>query len=76
MKVENISKDLISIDLEITLAEKLYQSINNETRRVSSATIDFASLLEEAVYSSRDNFRQPPHAFDQKHPPHPISEEG
>lgn len=75
MQVERHDDHHIVIDVDIQTAEKLYKAINAHTDDITSSAIDFASLLEEAYYEARDDFHQPPHAFDEKHPPHPKAED-
>ncbi len=75
MQVERHDKDHIIIDVDIETAEKLYHAINERTDDITSSAIDFASLLEEACYEAKNDFHQPPHAFDENHPLHPKAED-
>ncbi|APZ41762.1 hypothetical protein [Acidihalobacter ferrooxydans] len=75
MEVQRRDDQHIVIDIDIKTAEKLYGAINGRTVDMTNAAIDFASLMQEACYAARDDFHQPPHAFDAQAPHHPIAED-
>jgi hypothetical protein len=75
MDVERRDDQHLAIELDIKTADALYRAINARTIDMTNGAIELASLLQEACYEARDDFRQPPHAFDEKAPPHPIAED-
>lgn len=75
MEVKRRDEKQIVIEMDIKSADKLYHAINDHTIDITNSAIDLASLLEEACYTASDDFRQPPHAFDEKAPPHPTPED-
>ncbi|WP_455385878.1 hypothetical protein [Acidihalobacter prosperus] len=75
MDVQRRDEQHIVIEMDIKTADKLYHAINERTIDMTNGAIELASLLQEACYEARDEFRQPPHAFDDKAPPHPTMED-
>ncbi|MEJ2632972.1 MAG: hypothetical protein P8011_15370 [Acidihalobacter sp.] len=75
MKVHRRDDEHIVIEMDIKTADKLYHAINERTIDMTNGAIDLASLLQEACYEAHDDFRQPPHAFDDEAPPHPKPED-
>ena len=54
--------------------EDLADPIIGKAKNMSRTLLDMGYLLREAQYSMRDNFRQPPHAFDAEAPKQPSVE--
>ncbi|HKJ72179.1 MAG TPA: hypothetical protein VKA55_10540 [Gammaproteobacteria bacterium] len=54
--------------------EDLADPIIGKAKDMSRTLLDLGYLLREAQYSMRDNFRQPPHAFDAEAPKQPSVE--
>lgn len=75
MDVQRRDEQHVVIEMDIKTADKLYRAINERTIDMTNGAIELASLLQEACYEARDDFRQPPHAFDDKAPPHPTPED-
>lgn len=75
MDVQRRDEQHIVIEMDIKTADRLYRAINERTIDMTNGAIELASLLQEACYEARDEFRQPPHAFDDKAPPHPTMED-
>ncbi|AOU97954.1 hypothetical protein BI364_08250 [Acidihalobacter yilgarnensis] len=75
MNVTRLDDGHFSIEIDIPSAEKLYQAINKHAVDLTNGALEFASLLQEAYYDASHTFRQPPHAFDEHHPRHPVSED-
>lgn len=74
MEIKRRDKKYIEITIEMSKIEKLFRAINAKTDRITSGAMEFASLLEEAWYEAKNDFRQPAHAFDKNHPQHPKAE--
>ncbi|MFB6260172.1 MAG: hypothetical protein ABEJ96_02880 [Thiohalorhabdaceae bacterium] len=54
--------------------EDVADPIIGKASKMSRNLLDMGYLLREAQYSMRDNFRQPPHAFDADAPKQPSVE--
>jgi len=54
--------------------EDLADPIIGKAAKMSRTLLDMGYLLRQAQYSMRDNFRQPPHAFDEQAPKQPSVE--
>ncbi|WP_455380016.1 hypothetical protein [Acidihalobacter prosperus] len=75
MKVTRTDDEHLTIEMDMPTAEKLYEAINKRTVDMTNGAIELASLLQEASYDAAHTFKQPPHAFDKDHPPHPTPED-
>lgn len=54
------------LEFEIGEGYDLARAIRQHARHMSNGALELASLLSEAHYSAQNQFRQPPHAFDEK----------
>ena len=54
--------------------EDLADPIIGKAGKMSRTLLDMGYLLRQAQYAGRDNFRQPPHAFDEQAPKQPSVE--
>ena len=54
--------------------EDLADPVIGKAKDMSRTLLDLGYLLRQAQYSMRDNFRQPPHAFDDQAPKQPSVE--
>ena len=55
--------------------EDLADPVMGKAAKMSRSILDLGYLLREAKYAMRDNFRQPPHAFDDQAPRQPSVED-
>lgn len=74
MKVERTGPDQVRLSFDVEEGMRLARLINGRARDMTSACLELSSLLEEGWYSARNNFRQPPHAFDERAPRVPSTE--
>lgn len=74
MKVERVDDEHVRLEFDIKEAQKLAEAINGRHEDVTNGCRELSSLLQEAYYNSRNEFRQPPHAFDEKAPKAPSTE--
>ena len=74
-----VTKDdsAVTLSLDLKTAEKLVDDLKEHTGalQATNGMRDLASVLQQAVYESKDHFRQPPHAFDDKAPKQPSIED-
>jgi hypothetical protein len=54
--------------------EDLADPVIGKAGQMSRTLLDMGYLLRQAQYAMRDNFRQPPHAFDDQAPKQPSVE--
>lgn len=68
-----INKDQTHLTLDLTPreAQLLARMIRQQAANTTNGCLEFASVLSEAYYNSRNHFRQPPHAFDKQAPRQP-----
>ncbi|KPV40468.1 hypothetical protein AN478_06670 [Thiohalorhabdus denitrificans] len=55
--------------------EDLADPVMGKAAKMSRSILDLGYLLREAKFGMRDNFRQPPHAFDEQAPKQPSVED-
>ena len=75
----NIShdKDSVTLTIDAKTADKLLGELKTHTGDLdaTNGARALASVLQQAIYQINDDFRQPPHAFDEKTPKQPSIEE-
>lgn len=64
MKVEKSGDGVITLELSSAEADQLAGDFIQHAEHLPSAALDLASLLREAKYGARDNFRQPPNPWE------------
>jgi len=66
-------------DTIVTIGKKeiddLADPILNKANKLTRSILDLGYTLREAQYNMRDDFRQPPHAFDSDAPKQPSVED-
>lgn len=74
-----VTKDdnAVTLSMDVKTAEKLLGEIKEHTAelKATNGMRALASVLQQAVYEARNEFRQPPHAFDDKAPKQPSIED-
>ncbi|MFA9460837.1 hypothetical protein [Thiohalorhabdus methylotrophus] len=55
--------------------EDLADPVMGKAAQMSRSLLDLGYVLREAKYAMRDNFRQPPHAFNEQAPKQPSVED-
>ncbi len=75
MKVMRSESGDVVIEIGIEQGHKLARLIRAHAQDTTSACLELASLLSEAHYLARNRFKQPPHAFDEKAPRAPSTED-
>ncbi len=56
------------LELETATAKKFAGTVLEHAEELSSPIIELATLIRTGQYAARDQFRQPPHAFDEGAP--------
>ena len=64
MKVEKNGDGALTLELSSAEADQLAGDLIQHAEHLPSAALDLASLLREAKYGARDNFRQPPNPWE------------
>lgn len=75
MKVTRTETGEVLLEFGIEEARKLAKAIRRHASDTTNGCLELASLLSEAQYNARNNFRQPPHAFDDRAPRLPSTGE-
>lgn len=67
----------VTLSVDLKAAEKLVDELKAHTGEpdATNGMRDLTSVLQQAVYEAKDEFRQPPHAFDEKAPKQPSIED-
>ncbi|MFN4262539.1 MAG: hypothetical protein ACK4IT_02660 [Thioalkalivibrionaceae bacterium] len=73
MKVERDGNEVV-VELAPEEAQKLASQLTALDGEMRSGSRAFGSLLTQAGYERADDFRQPPHAFDENAPKQPSIE--
>ncbi|MFN2349982.1 MAG: hypothetical protein ABR558_10500 [Thioalkalivibrio sp.] len=75
----NIShdKDSVTLTIDAKTADKLLDELKAHTGDLdaTNGARALASVLQQAIYQINDDFRQPPHAFDEQAAKQPPIEE-
>jgi hypothetical protein len=74
MHIERDSQGDLILTLEDKEAEELGDHIIDNARQLPRSVLDLGYLARQGRYALRDNFRQPPHAFDSEAPKQPSVE--
>lgn len=68
MKVTRTEAGHVLLEFDVKEAQKLAKAIRRHASGITNGCLELASLLSEAHYNAQNEFRQPPHAFDEKAP--------
>lgn len=63
MKVERQADGHILLEMEVADGNKLADAIHAHAEEMRSPVLELSSLLREARYNSRNDFRQPPNPW-------------
>ncbi|AGA31940.1 hypothetical protein TVNIR_0229 [Thioalkalivibrio nitratireducens DSM 14787] len=74
MKIEKIDPDHFRLSIGVNEGKKLASAINGRASAMRNAALALSSALGEAHALANNEFRQPPHAFDEKAPRQPSIE--
>ena len=75
MKVERSESGHVMIEMDVDDGDKLAHLIREHADEITNGCLELASLLSEAQYNAKNEFRQPPHAFDEHAPKVPSVED-
>jgi len=64
MNVKKLSDGRVSVELEKSELNQIARPIIEHAEDMGSVVLDFADILRSAGYAMRDQFRQPPNAWD------------
>ncbi len=64
MNIKKLADGSIEIELHKSKLAPIARAIIGHAEDMHSTVLDFADILRAAGYAMRDNFRQPPHAWD------------
>jgi hypothetical protein len=73
MQVQRSKTGHVMMEFSIDEARKLAKALRRNARDMSNGGLELASLLSEAGYNARNDFRQPAHAFDEQAPRAPST---
>ena len=74
MKVERSEDGHVTIEMGVDEGNKLARLIREHADEITNGCLELASVLSEAEYNAKNDFRQPPHAFDEQAPKLPSVE--
>ncbi len=74
MQIERIDDNHLRLSIDLKQGQKLAKAINGKAREMRNAALALSSALGEAYAESKNEFRQPPHAFDENAPKQPSIE--
>ncbi|MCA1789145.1 MAG: hypothetical protein LC667_04585 [Thioalkalivibrio sp.] len=74
MNIERIDDNHLRLSIDLKQGQKLAKAINGKAREMRNAALALSSVLGEAYAQSNNDFRQPPHAFDEHAPKQPSIE--
>lgn len=74
MKVSRSESGRILLEMEVGEGQRLAKAIRRHASETTNACLELASLLSAAYYYAGNDFRQPPHAFDERAPRAPSVE--
>jgi hypothetical protein len=75
MRFERIDEDHFRLSIDVKQGQKLAKAINAKAREMRNGALALSSILGEAYAQANNEFRQPPHAFDENAPKQPSIEE-
>lgn len=74
MEIERIDENHLRVSIDLKRGQKLAKAINGKAREMRNAALALSSALGEAHAEANNEFRQPPHAFDENAPKQPSIE--
>jgi hypothetical protein len=74
MNIERIDDHHFRLSIDLKQGQKLAKAINGKAREMRNAALALSSALGEAYAEANNDFRQPPHAFDERAPRQPSIE--
>lgn len=74
MKLEPIDDNHFRLSIDVKKGQKLAKAINGLAREMRNGALALSSALGEAYAQANNDFRQPPHAFDENAPRQPSIE--
>ncbi|MFO8153225.1 hypothetical protein [Thioalkalivibrio sp.] len=74
MEIERIDENHLRLGIDLKQGQKLAKAINGKAREMRNAALALSSALGEAYAEANNEFRQPPHAFDENAPKQPSIE--
>lgn len=74
MEIERIDDNHIRLTIDVKQGQKLAKAINAKAREMRNGALALSSALGEAYAQANNEFRQPPHAFDERAPRQPSIE--
>lgn len=74
MNIERIDDTYFRLSIDLKQGQKLAKAINGKAREMRNAALALSSALGEAYTQANNEFRQPPHAFDEHAPKQPSIE--
>jgi hypothetical protein len=74
MNIERIDDSHFRLSIDLKQGQKLAKAINGKARQMRNAALALSSALGEAYSEADNDFRQPPHAFDERAPRQPSIE--
>jgi hypothetical protein len=74
MKLERIDDHHFRLSIDLKQGQKLAKAINGNARDMRNGALALSSILGEAYAQANNEFRQPPHAFDENAPRQPSIE--
>ncbi len=75
MNIERIDDNHFRLSIDLKQGQKLSKAINGKAREMRNAALALSSVLGEAYAQANNDFRQPPHAFDERAPKQPSIED-
>lgn len=75
MNIERIDDNHFRLSIDLKQGQKLSKAINGKAREMRNAALALSSVLGEAYAQANNDFRQPPHAFDEHAPKQPSIED-
>lgn len=75
MNIERIDDNHLRLSIDLKQGQKLSKAINGKAREMRNAALALSSVLGAAYAEANNDFRQPPHAFDEHAPKQPSIED-
>jgi hypothetical protein len=75
MHIETLDDQHLRLSIDLKQGKQLAKAINGRAREMRNAALALSSVLGEAYAQAQNDFRQPPHAFDEKAPKLPSIED-
>lgn len=74
MEIERTDDNHLRLSIDLKQGQKLAKAINGKAAEMRNAALALSSALGEAYAEANNEFRQPPHAFDENAPKQPSIE--